>query len=105
MTRKTGRSGQVCGSSRRDLLKAGAVLVASAPALPGAAAAQGLERADTRTIDRLVRQSADPHRRILVKGGTIVSLDRQVGNLERGDLLIEGKKIVGIAASLDLLRS
>src|SRR5450432_942519 len=81
MTRRTGRSGQGFGSSRRDLLRAGAVLVASAPALPGAAAAQGLERADARTVDRLVRQSADPNRRILVKGGTIVSLDHQVGDL------------------------
>ena len=88
MTRKTGRSGQVSGSSRRDLLKAGAVLVASAPALSGPAAAQGRERTDARSVDRLVRQSVDPNRRILVKGGTIVSLDRQVGDLERGDILI-----------------
>jgi 5-methylthioadenosine/S-adenosylhomocysteine deaminase len=101
MTRKTGRSGQVSGSSRRDLLKAGAVLVASAPTLPGAAAAQGLERADTRTVDRLVRQSADPNRRILVKGGTIVSLGRQVGDFEQGDVLIQGKRIVAVAHNIE----
>ncbi|MEA2945965.1 MAG: hypothetical protein QOI40_1295, partial [Alphaproteobacteria bacterium] len=101
MTRKSGRSGQVSGSSRRDLLKAGAVLVASAPTLPGTAAAQGLGRADARAVDRLLRQSADPNRRILVRGGTIVSIDRQVGDLAQGDVLIEGKRIVAVAPGIE----
>jgi hypothetical protein len=77
------------------LLKAGAVLVASAPTLPSAAVAQGLERADTRTVDPIMRESADP------KGGTIVSLDRQVGDFEQGDVLIQGKRIVAAAPNFE----
>ena len=37
MTRMTGRPEDVSESSRRDLLKTGAVLVAAAPMLPGTA--------------------------------------------------------------------
>jgi 5-methylthioadenosine/S-adenosylhomocysteine deaminase len=65
--------------SRRSLFKAGAAfaVAAAAPLLPAAAeaAAQG---------------------RILLKGGTIVSMDPQVGNFAKGDVLIEGKKIIGV---------
>ena len=99
MARKTGRSGQLSGSSRRDLLKAGAVLAAAAPTLPGTAAAQGLGRADARAVDRLVRQSGDPNRRILVRGGTIVSMDPRSAISRKGDMLIEGKKIVARGAA------
>jgi 5-methylthioadenosine/S-adenosylhomocysteine deaminase len=85
--------------SRRDLLKAGAALAAT-PLVPAAAAAQGSD-ARARAIAEMARAGANPSRRILVRGGTIVSLDPQVGNFERGDLLIEGKKIVGVAAHLE----
>jgi 5-methylthioadenosine/S-adenosylhomocysteine deaminase len=87
------------GTSRRDLLKCAALTAAVSPLIADAALAQG--NPDARAIEDMARPAADLRRRILLKGGTIVSLDRQVGNLERGDLLIEGKKIVGIAASLE----
>jgi 5-methylthioadenosine/S-adenosylhomocysteine deaminase len=87
-------------SSRRDLLKAGAAFAAAAPLVPAVAAAQGSD-AEARAVEEMARVTVDPGRRILLKGGTIVSLDRQVGNFERGDVLIQGKKIVGIAANLE----
>jgi len=84
--------------SRRDLLKAGAALAAT-PLVPAAARAQRND-AQRRAITEMARPGANPARRVILKGGTIVSLDPRVGNFERGEVLIEGKKIVGVAASL-----
>ena len=43
----------------------------------------------------------DPKSRILLKGGTIVSMDAKVGDLVKGDLLIEGTKISAIAPEIN----
>jgi 5-methylthioadenosine/S-adenosylhomocysteine deaminase len=43
---------------------------------------------------------AAPNRRILLKGGTVVSMDPKVGNLVRGDVLIQGAKIAAVAPNL-----
>jgi 5-methylthioadenosine/S-adenosylhomocysteine deaminase len=86
--------------TRRDLFKAGAALAAAVPLMPRDAVAQG-GNADARAIEQMARPGADPGRRILVKGGTIVSLDPRVGNIERGDLLIQGKKIAAVAPNVD----
>jgi 5-methylthioadenosine/S-adenosylhomocysteine deaminase len=83
--------------SRRSALKAGAALAA------GTAAADGLSGTaladDVRRFDG--QQSVDPKRRILLKGGTIVSMDAKVGDLVKGDLLIEGGKISVIAPEIN----
>jgi cytosine/adenosine deaminase-related metal-dependent hydrolase len=78
------------------LLK-GAALAAAAPLVPRPTLAQG-GSLDTRAVDDMVRPGANPNRRILLKGGTIVSLDPRVGNIERGDVLIQGKNIVEVVA-------
>src|SRR5689334_12751063 len=72
-------------SSRRRLLKAGAVLAAGTAMLPATAAAQGTSDPD---LARL--QGA---RRILIKGGIVLTLDRSVGDFAKADLLIEDGKI------------
>ena len=81
-------------TSRRALLKAGAGLAAVAsvaPLPPNTAAAQSQD-SNAATLERLSR--ADPNtRRILLKGGTIISMDPSVGDLAQGDVLVEGKKI------------
>ncbi len=41
-----------------------------------------------------------PNRRILLKGGTVVSMDPKVGNLVQGDVLIQGKTIAAVGANL-----
>ena len=79
-------------TSRRDFLRASAGVVA------GAAAVQALSEAvlpepamaqDTDPeLDRLQRQ-----RRILLKGGVVLTLDRQVGDFAQADVLIEAGKI------------
>jgi 5-methylthioadenosine/S-adenosylhomocysteine deaminase len=45
--------------------------------------------------------NADRDRTVLLKGGTIVSMDPAVGNLAEGDLLVEGGRIAAIGADLD----
>src|SRR2546425_10753610 len=65
--------------SRRSFFKAGAAL-AAATALPG--------------------QSTAPNQQILLKGGTVVSMDPRVGDFVKGDVLIQGKKIAAVAGEL-----
>jgi 5-methylthioadenosine/S-adenosylhomocysteine deaminase len=80
-------------TSRRGFLQSSAgVLAAGAAALPGTALAQsaGAPAADAE-LGRL--QGA---RRTLLKGGLVLSLDRQVGDFARADVLIEDGKIRGV---------
>jgi 5-methylthioadenosine/S-adenosylhomocysteine deaminase len=81
--------------TRRGALKVGATLAAGvAGGLPVADAAENLRRFE--------RQAAvDSRDRILLKGGTIISMDAKVGDLVQCDVLIEGKKIAAIAPTLN----
>jgi cytosine/adenosine deaminase-related metal-dependent hydrolase len=87
---------------RRNFLKYGVAAAAGTAALPFApvtpAAAQS--NADAQMLERLQNSDADRERRILLKGGTIISMDSAVGNLAQGDVLIEGKKIAAIGRDL-----
>src|SRR5262245_12130459 len=79
-------------ASRRDVLRASGATALSAGAtgfLASEAGAQSQNR-DTETLERLVRAARDPRRKILIKGGTIITVDAGVGDFVRGDLLIEG---------------
>ena len=38
--------------------------------------------------------------RTLIKNATIISVDPKIGDLHRGDILIEGSKIAAIAPSI-----
>ncbi|MCB1341200.1 MAG: amidohydrolase family protein [Pseudooceanicola sp.] len=40
-------------------------------------------------------------RRVLIKGGMVLSMDDAVGNFAKGDVLVEGAKIVQVAARID----
>ncbi len=83
--------------TRRGALQVGATLAA------GAAAGGGLSDAGAaENLRRFERQpAADARDRILLKGGTIISMDPKIGDLVQGDVLIEGKKIVAIAPALN----
>ena len=50
-------------------------------------------------LDQLRRQSADPNRRILFTGATIVTMDSELGTVQ-GDLLVEGDSIAAIGPEL-----
>lgn len=79
-------------STRRGFFEMSAALAAGIVS-PG-------QSKEAEIVERDARRSRDPNRRILLKGGTIVSMDAKVGNLVKGDLLIQGKKISAIAANL-----
>jgi 5-methylthioadenosine/S-adenosylhomocysteine deaminase len=79
-------------ASRRAILKAGAGLAAGgavAQMAAGGALAQGAGPADADVeLRRLQTQ-----RRILIKGGVVLTLDRRVGDFAQADVLIEDGKI------------
>jgi 5-methylthioadenosine/S-adenosylhomocysteine deaminase len=87
------------GSSRRDFLKvsAGVALVAAAPRQVDSRQAERGSK-ESEIVERVSRP--DANRRILLKGGTILSMDPKVGNLAKGDVLIQGKKIAAVGANL-----
>jgi len=90
-----GRDGDVvppAQSSRRAFLKVGAVVAAGgamAQIPPEGAQAQGVGATDADAeLRRLQTQ-----RRILLKGGVVLSLDRRIGDFAQADVLIEDGKI------------
>ena len=88
-------------ASRREFLKLGAGLVAGAAALPRPPSEAEDREDDDETLDRLKRARKDPKHRILLKGGTIISMDPRVGNFVTGDVLIEGKKILAVGPTIE----
>ena len=83
--------------SRRGLLKTGAGLAA------GLAAGRwiGGQSQAADAVPRFARQaSVNPRQRLLLKGGTIISMDPRVGDLAKGDVLIEGTKIAAVGPNL-----
>src|SRR4030081_2419425 len=75
-------------TSRRSFLKTSAGLItggAAAPLVSSAALAQGAADA---ALARVQGQ-----RRILLKGGIVLTLDRQVGDFAQADVLVEDGKI------------
>jgi cytosine/adenosine deaminase-related metal-dependent hydrolase len=85
--------------SRRTLLKSAALLGAGAAFLDPAEV-QGQSDATAALGERLLRANRDANRRILIRGGSILSVDRGVGNLATGDLLIEGTRIAQVGPDL-----
>ena len=75
--------------SRRGLLQSGAAAIA-AGGLVG----------PSPWLDRAQAQQAAPSGRTLLKGGTVVSVDRTIGDLPRGDVLIDGARIAAVAPNL-----
>src|SRR5262245_57594077 len=75
------------GLSRRQFLCTTAV-IAAAPAIAASASNE------TQAAPRLVRP-------LLLKGGTVLSLDRSVGDFEQADVLIEGTKIKEVRPNIN----
>jgi hypothetical protein len=84
------------GGSRRQFLQTGAAIAATS--MNGAAQSPGREAVEA----GLTPLSVDPNRRILLKGGTIISMDPSVGDFIVGDILIQGKKIAAVGAPVRL---
>ncbi len=82
--------------SRRDALVAGATMAAGAAAAGGVAGEAQAQ--DVRRFATL--PTVDQKHRIVLREGTIISMDAKVGDLAKGDLLIEGSKIAAIGPDL-----
>ena len=76
--------------SRRDFLEF-TVAGFTVSALPGKLFAQK---------DAIPPASGSNGRRILLKGGIVLSMDPKVGDFEKADVLIEGKKILAVGPNL-----
>jgi 5-methylthioadenosine/S-adenosylhomocysteine deaminase len=89
-----GRLEHQFSSSRRDFLKGAAAtsLAASAFSLFAPRPAQ----AD----DGPPQGTGRPGRRYIIRNGSVMSMDPQVGNFARADVLIDGKKILAIGPNL-----
>ena len=94
------------GQSRRDFIRLGAAGLAGATAagLAGASIASGqvplagLRSATPRDLQNLVGDGRK--RRILLKGGVVLTLDPRVGDFEKADVLIDGKTIAQVAPNI-----
>ena len=87
------------GTSRREFLAAGAGLVAGGAAaqmLPGTALAQEAGVSNLEAELRGLRERP----RIVIKGGGVLTLDRQVGDFAQADVLIEGGMIREVRPNL-----
>jgi 5-methylthioadenosine/S-adenosylhomocysteine deaminase len=85
--------------SRRSFLKGSVALVAGAAAtqlLPGRASGQQ-KTANAATLESLTNAKGRP---ILLKDGIVLSMDRQVGDFQKADVLIQGKKISAVGPNL-----
>jgi len=88
-------SNQTTSARRRFLQSSAAGLVTGAIAiarpLPGMPLAQS---------DAVPGRSGTNGRRLLLKGGIVLSMDRYIGDFEKADVLIEGKKIAAVGPNL-----
>ena len=82
--------------SRREALLAGTALAVAAAGMPARTAIAA------ETGERFGPQAPlNPGQRLLLKGGTIISMDPRIGDLALGDVLIEGAKISAVAPHVD----
>ncbi|QJQ96970.1 amidohydrolase family protein [Halomonas sp. PA5] len=89
------------GATRRDFLK-GALTGAGAIAGGGLlSSASASTHTSTQTQRDMPNHSGEPGRRVLIRGGHVLSMDDTVGDFERGDVLIEGSRIVAVGVNLD----
>ena len=98
------RTVSVRGNSRRGFLKGGAGLLAGAATtqlLPSPLAAQQ-PQSTTAALQSLTNSNG---RAILLKEGIVLSMDPKVGDFEKGDILIRGKKIVSVGRNVDAPKS
>jgi cytosine/adenosine deaminase-related metal-dependent hydrolase len=81
---------------RRDFLKASTATAAAAAGLSLFNAPQ----AKAHDGDGPPRDSGKPGRRYVIRNGHVMSMDPAVGEIVRGDVLVEGKKIVAVGRNL-----
>jgi 5-methylthioadenosine/S-adenosylhomocysteine deaminase len=99
VTGTTHARGACRGNSRRGFLGGSIGIVAGiavAPLLLADSAVGKLDK-DSEVLERLRNANGHP---ILLQDGIVLSLDPKVGDFEKADVLIEGKKIVSVGPNL-----
>jgi len=87
--------------SRRGLLKIGAALAAAPAAVRVVDAAQrSTTRQDGGALEPAWRAAVNPARHIVLRGGTIITMDPALGDFATGDVHIQGKRIVEVGRNL-----
>ncbi len=86
--------------SRRGLFKMGAALAVAPAFVRGLRAQRPTTDQDGGTLEPAVRAPVKPMRHILLRGGTIITMDPALGDLAKGDLHIQGKHIVEVGRDL-----
>src|SRR5260370_37888664 len=76
--------------------------VSATQLLPQPAAAAPQDAGNAGLIERLRNPNGRP---ILLKDGIILSMDPQVGDFEKGDVLLQGKKIVSVGPNVEVPKS
>jgi 5-methylthioadenosine/S-adenosylhomocysteine deaminase len=79
--------------SRRHLIKMGTV-VASACAATAQSPSRDAAEAGLTSLN------LEPNQRILLRGGTIISMEPAIGDFVQGDILIQGKKVAAVGANV-----
>ena len=87
-------TGLRCRVCRRRFLKS------STAGLLGGAVAAGMALPEESLAQNPPAGSGTSGRRILLRGGIVLSMDPSVGDSEKADVLIEGKKIVAVGPNL-----
>jgi 5-methylthioadenosine/S-adenosylhomocysteine deaminase len=82
---------------RRDFLKAS---TATAAAVAGMSLFNAPPAA-AQAVDGPPRDSGQPGGRYVIRNGHIMSMDPKVGDIVRGDVLVEGKKILAVGQNLN----
>ena len=94
---------QAACPTRRGFLTTAAI--GGAAAVAGAGFAQpAMAQSDSKTPNaagNMPEGLGTPGRRVLLKGGAVLSMDDAVGNFPVGDVLIDGAKIVEVGANID----
>jgi 5-methylthioadenosine/S-adenosylhomocysteine deaminase len=90
---------QRAGVSRRGFLGAGAATVGAGVLGGGLLAGPQVPAAEAAT-DAMPRGSGKAGRRFVLKGGIVLSLDPNVGDFAKADVLIDGKKIAAVKPNL-----
>lgn len=95
---------EICGMTRNAPTSAGAMLAAlgSVPAAGSAVSASAAPARAPQSVPAGMPEGlGQPGRRLLIRGGAVMSMDEAVGNFATGDVLIEGARILEVAARID----
>jgi 5-methylthioadenosine/S-adenosylhomocysteine deaminase len=105
MTRNPELRGDSREKSRRGFLQRGIGMVAgvaTSQLLPHPAEAAPQDAGNAGLIEFLRNPNGRP---VLLKDGIILSMDPQVGDFEKGDVLLQGKKIVSVGPKAEMPKS